>query len=313
MSIRPRRAALACLAWMAVAATAAAWLQRGTVRDGLSWLAVFFYLMQPPLLALVCLAAGFVAFRFRRRRLLIVAAALCVTSGVHWLTFNFRRGVPAAQPGEVPAARVVLWNATGQRFADTALRKTILGHDPDLIVLVEAYTNLASRHAAQAAGYAVAFSPGTPSLVLLVRGEVLESRGWISAGGARLLETRVKLRDRVLRAMCVDIPSNPFRSRRAALEDVAVAVRSARPGESTLILGDFNTPPDLILLEPLRQLAHCAWESAGTGYRCTWPSVFPLLAIDQVWVTPGLSPRRCEMFTSLHSDHRGVVADIAVE
>lgn len=298
---------------MTIAAAAGEWLQRLTVRDGISWLAVFFYLMQPALLALACLVAAFVAFRLRRRRLLIAAAAIAITSSVHWLTVNFRRHSPPAQTVAAPAARVVLWNVTGQRFADTALRRTILAHDPDLIVLVEAYTNLASRHAARTAGYTVAFSPGTPSLALLVRGEVLESRGWISAGGARLLESRVKLRDRVLRALCVDIPSNPLRSRRAAIEDVAAAVRSARPGESTLILGDFNTPPDSILFEPLRRLAACAWESAGTGYRCTWPSVFPVLAIDQVWVTPGLSPRRCEMFTSLHSDHRGVVAEIAID
>ena len=55
-----------------------------------------------------------------------------------------------------------------------------------------------------------------------------------------------------------------------------------------------------------------AFEEAGDGYAASWPSFAPLLTLDQIWVSATAGVRHCELGWSPISDHRPVVAEIAV-
>ncbi len=80
----------------------------------------------------------------------------------------------------------------------------------------------------------------------------------------------------------------------------------------TVVLGDFNTPADSAHYEPLRRTFVNAFEEAGQGYGASWPSFAPLLTLDQIWVSGPVEVLHCELGWSPVSDHRPVIAEIAI-
>ena len=80
----------------------------------------------------------------------------------------------------------------------------------------------------------------------------------------------------------------------------------------TVILGDFNTPADSAHFELLRRSHVNAFEEAGAGYAASWPGFAPLLTLDQIWVSAPARVQHCELGWTLISDHRPVVAEIAI-
>jgi len=130
---------------------------------------------------------------------------------------------------------------------------------------------------------------GDPRYLRCVRAEV------VTAGG------------HAIDVILVDIRSQPWLSRRPSLE--AIFEKACR-GRPTLVMGDFNTPAESMLLDKAtagRFLA--AHESPVRGFRETWPWGIPLLTLDQIWAGGGLVPvsHRKEI---RHSDHAYVEAVI---
>ena len=95
----------------------------------------------------------------------------------------------------------------------------------------------------------------------------------------------------------------------ARLSPKLTAFATPHFGENFLILGDFNTPRESALLDPLRANLTHAFESAGDGLAETWPAFLPVLSLDQIWSSPGLRAVWCEHGHSLRSEHRAVIAD----
>lgn len=112
--------------------------------------------------------------------------------------------------------------------------------------------------------------------------------------------------------MLVDFSPSPTRTRRVPFEKLYPLIE--KYADKRLILaGDFNTPADSVYFDPVRAKLKNAFETAGRGNADTWPSLLPVLAIDQVWLSPGLRAVACKNRSSIYSDHCMVVTDIVVE
>lgn len=84
--------------------------------------------------------------------------------------------------------------------------------------------------------------------------------------------------------------------------------RSAMP---TLLLGDLNASPDAPELQPLLSRLHDAWDSShGPGF--TYPADVPRARDDYVLVSPAFRVRDVHVIDTQASDHRPVVADLAL-
>jgi hypothetical protein len=79
-----------------------------------------------------------------------------------------------------------------------------------------------------------------------------------------------------------------------------------------LVGGDFNTPADSPLLGPLRRIFQVAFERAGWGYGYTCPCPRPWVRIDQILAGPEWAVSRCWVGPDLGSDHRPVLAEVAL-
>jgi endonuclease/exonuclease/phosphatase (EEP) superfamily protein YafD len=203
--------------------------------------------------------------------------------------------------------KVVFWNACRLNRGWEGVTAEIRSWDADVIAMVEA--GLGERDSLKAQwheacpGYKVSILGA--GIVLLTRGESGTATVHEFHQGSRARQIQTTVQGQKLNLVIVDIDANPFRSRDPALGQL-IEVVNPLATEPTLVLGDFNTPADSALLEPMRPRYSLAFDLAGQGYRATWPIPLPVLAIDQVWASNQIDVTSCKHLWTKASDHRPV-------
>ncbi|MGQ9649723.1 MAG: endonuclease/exonuclease/phosphatase family protein [Phycisphaerae bacterium] len=286
---------------------AVALLIRLTVRDRFVPASTIFY--ATPIVVLAGIAAlACVLFLVRRRRRmgwLSLAAAVACTAWWHCAT---RFASVTARDGT--GVRVLVWNTAGRALERPNAIEQIRRTNPDIIAMNEAGPATEERIAQYTAalpGYNV--STIYHGLILITRGELvkhgcgdLANRPWYKHTSVLIGGDRVNI-------IQPEIRSNPLYSRAQAMQALTRLARSMLD-EPTMIIGDFNTPSDSVLLRELRQDFVNAFEAAGNGHYATWPIPCPVLAIDQAWVSRHLQITGCELVWTWNSDHRPLIFDI---
>lgn len=282
---------------------------RLTVRDGIPVAANVFYVLPALMIAMLFGLAALVWWFNRRRGAALVCLGLSLLMTGAW-------GQTAAHFGgrcELPPTsfRVLLWN-TARGFAGwPRVAERLAAAEPDVIGLVEAGASGEDARAFWAARFPdhEAYLAGG-GVVILVRGHIVEHHTLKVAGNSRCAMVEAEVRGSRLRVLVLDAIVRPFSSRRELVQQVFELAR-AEPDIPTIVMGDFNTPVDSVWFEdPRSEYAH-AFESAGRGMLATWPVPLPVLAIDHIWVSRGLTVHCAEIGWSWISDHRPIIADLS--
>lgn len=207
---------------------------------------------------------------------------------------------------------MAFWNVSRGTFGYTHVAREIVEMDADVVTMVEAVKSATNTDFWEEScpGYR-AYRLGS-GMMLLVRGRIhgVEKVRAARVGRWRIadVETRGK---RFSVAVC-DVTSHPMLFRKPVFDALAKMFAS-RSGEPLILAGDFNTPPDSVHYVGIRQHANNAFESAGEGFRETWPVVFPVLTLDQVWGNHKIEWLRCRHLWTARSDHRPVVAEFEIK
>ena len=299
----PTLLSLACVAGVLI---------RFYIKDQVPIIAAYYYATPPPILAAIALSAG--GWWLVRRRWTSAISTLLLSTAccVWWTQTAWYRHPTTAAPGNAPhATRVMFWNTAKGALGWTNVATEIRNQSPDIVGLVEAghaTTQMAAFWATQLDGYE--FLVTDDGITLLAKGEITPvARGPLASRGT-YLRCEVLIDGDHLPVVIADFRGEPFRSRRPPMEALEQVVAPLR-GQPVLLMGDFNTPTDSVLLTPLRRDYRNAFETAGDGYAPTWPTIAPVLTIDQMWTGAGLETRRCTAGWSLASDHRWLLAEIA--
>jgi vancomycin resistance protein VanJ len=286
----------------------AALLIRLTVRDRLPLLSVLFYMTPLAVSAGLAGAAALIWLRRRCWRLAGLAGGLALLSAIWFhVSAGARHSVPPGPAGE----RIVFWNAGRGVMGWEGVTRTLQGFDADLIGLVEAGPS--SREMAQFwrdrfPAYQV--SGPERGMVLMARGAVIERKMGDLGGGGKYGHYEVHLAGRSLDVLLVDFRSDPFRSRREAFARL-IDLIDRLADRPVIVMGDFNTPVDSAFAAPLAERLTNAFDAGGNGYNVTWPVPVPVLSLDQVWASPQVGLKSCELPWTLRSDHRPVVVTLA--
>ncbi len=275
------------------------------VRDQLPGFSTLYYALPLPLLAVVTLALTCLERREWKRMLRWGLCTLLLGLGI--VTEDWR-GQP--DRSETQDLKVVFWNACRIHRGWDQVTAEVRSWDADVVALVEAGigTEETRQHWQQGCpGYKVSLLGA--GIVLLTRGESGISTVHEFRDGSRARQITTTVNGQTLQLVIVDIQANPFYSRQAPLAEL-VKVVTPLANETTLVLGDFNTPADSALLEPLRSQYTMAFDLAGQGYRATWPIPLPVLAIDQAWASPSVDVTSCRHLWTAASDHRPVALTV---
>jgi len=137
---------------------------------------------------------------------------------------------------------------------------------------------------------------------------------WREARG--LVDARVDVGGATVRVAVTHLQNRSGRERREqAAHIVGLLVPAAAGGgrrAPTIVLGDMNAGPDTAEIRTLTAVLVDAWAAAGDGPGYTFEARRPFARIDQVLVSPGVTPVAAEVVDTRASDHRPVVADLEV-
>jgi len=302
---------------------AALWLLAAVVRlvfrDITSWtiLDVAHYASPGPLLFGGALSIALLwGLRWRPERAIswcLLAAVVAQCSGSAPLQDMPGTRPVAPAPASSRTLRMLFWNTAHLKHGLDGVTRDIQAFDADIVALVEAgpaSERLRDLWRERFPGYNITLFGG--EMMLLVRdGYTTNVSARQLAGVSRLRTADVTVGDEQFHLMLVDIAGRPDIDRQPHLEQLAEEVRAANTNP-LIIAGDFNTPRDSFLFQPLEQFVRNAFDDVGHGYAPTWPTPIPVLTLDQVWGNRNIAFQSCRHDWSERSDHRPVVVEFAV-
>ncbi len=277
--------------------------------------ALFYALPLPVVAALLGALAGVFRLWMKRRRPALIALSLAAVALVWWLSCSLFLREGAAPPAGVKPVRVLFWNASRGSEGVEGAARAARASGADIAFVVE-YCDEDTPEVRAAwrsafAGYSATF-PGR-RMAIFSRGEVELGKVERLDNGSCAARARVSVSGRPVNVLLVDIFANPTQHRGPAFERLAELVRESPADEPILVLGDFNTPRNSVLLAPLRAELSNAFETAGRGLAATWPVPLPVHCLDQVWVGGDLRAASCRHVSTWRSDHRQVLCELWVE
>ena len=298
-------------------ATAVVWLigtgVRLTIRDAAPITAPVFYALPVPVLLVVGWIPMRVIWRTRRRRLALCAAIILVCQAFFWGEDAFRRQTDFRKD----SLRILFWNVARGSFGYDGIVERIGFESPDIVAVVEA------THDGQAVEFWESRLPdfsatclgGGMTLLTHKRNDRFVVSEIEKGQVPRQLRYRVvslRIDGRPLSVLIADIKSDPLHFRRPAFKHLA-EITGQRNDQPVILAGDLNTPVDSRHVDLLRDELANAFEVSGAGYRETWPVVFPVLSLDQLWANDHLRWHRCWTAASMHSDHRLMIAEFSIQ
>jgi len=109
------------------------------------------------------------------------------------------------------------------------------------------------------------------------------------------------------------VPAHLRDTARTRLEQAAMLLTLVEGARAPLLVaGDFNTPPRGRLYGRLARPLRDSFRASGRGLGSTFRADVPVLRIDYVWAGAGVTPLRCFVPGARVSDHRAVIADLAL-
>ncbi len=315
--------AVLAVGWMLVA------LVRLTLRDLSPWsqVSMLYYASPAPLLFLSALGlAGFAGMIGHRRGAVswgLLAVVLTHCAGSYPPAFQGKAmvAIPETQGGLEtseervlsPVRKLLYWNVSHLQRGLWDIAQEIKAYEPDVVALVEAgpateeYRAVWQKHFPD---YELTFLGGE-ILVLLKSGTAGQVVASALPHRSRLREIEISFGEEQFWLMVVDIYGPPRLSRKQQLIELAGKIAD-RKNAPLLVAGDFNTPRDSLLFQPVQQQAENAFDVAGTGYTATWPLPLPVLTIDQVWGNSQVRFHSCRAGWSNVSDHRPILVEFSL-
>ena len=106
---------------------------------------------------------------------------------------------------------------------------------------------------------------------------------------------------------------NRVKHRKQISRDLAAHRRTADGRNTGLSAATSICRPTIAHLNPLLSKLTDAFDHAGRGWGPTGTNTYPLFRVDQVWVSQAFHIESVRAQKTLHSDHRMVVCDLAIE
>lgn len=282
----------------------------------LTWGSQLPWVVLPALMLLVTVISG-------RPLLSAVNLAAALFALLFVAHFQINPGKP--DPGDSPVIRVATWNVHGFTRDDEALRERILAWNCDIVCIQESVSSVLDD---LLPGYEYVHDG---HMGVYVRGEIVShERVWIGKERPRYMLVVNAFTDagpvtvmtvHLPRYLRSPFPRDPEQLSRYVVE--AVEERGERIAEivshvpeagPVILAGDFNTPPGSRYWRLLNDHLTDVFDATGFGFGYTflWRWTYPLVRIDYIWVGGGAIPITSRIKEEHPSDHRPVIAEIAL-
>ncbi len=218
--------------------------------------------------------------------------------------------------------RVVSLNCAGGNYAAA---EEVKAQNPDIVFFQESCDKGQLQMLAKLFFGAEGSFVSGPDASIVARGKLVQLEAskyfndfvaaeWTDVNGRKLNVMSLRLLPPTMRIDLFDKSAwNDFANNRAARrkEVLAIAAELNRLNfRPDIIGGDFNTPPDVGVLEPITTRMSDTFAKVGVGYGATCVNPYPcLVRIDQIHCSKNVTPTRSRVVATQNSDHRMLVSD----
>jgi vancomycin resistance protein VanJ len=222
------------------------------------------------------------------------------------------------------AIRVLSLNCNG---GNTNAAAEVVAHDPDLVLLQESPRRPFVESLARSLFGDDVGVLWSAEASILARGAIEESPP-PATDRTRVVRARVRLRSGI-ELEAINVRLSPFavrldlwrpdcwreqaatrRMHRKQLRPALDHIESLPARVPVLCAGDFNEPARGLPYDLFPKRLRDAFREAGCGWGNTILNDFPVLRIDQVWVSEPFRVQSVRTVRTVHSDHRMVVCDL---
>lgn len=264
---------------------------------------------------------------FTHRRALALASAALVACHIAWIWPDLQpprsnSDLAAAAAEDVDSIRIYYANVHARNRQWDAILAEIHSYDPDVIVLAEMqhwwWLEMIQRRP-----FAADYSYGT-DLDRRNAGDIgvfsripVRRFGQIQSGGRYVLALDLALGDQSLRLFALHSPRPTPDSRDNYYEFWKLIGRVVTEEQGpVVVIGDFNATQYSRIYQQLKAGGlRSAHEDRGRGLANTWPQknfLFPLIRIDQVFLSPAVECVAVRESDAPGSDHRSLIVDLVV-
>ncbi len=283
-----------------------------TIKDVFFITGVFFYAFPLPLLIFGFILLGIAYLNRPRYAYTIFTTTLILTLICFKANYRNYESTDIA----IPTKTILYWNVAKQKDNNWDVLEGVLKlHNIDIIILLEAKelsieksTNLKNI----LPNYQTLYLRG--NMFIAVKGQI-EHLEYI---GENTMNTKNDFRINLIeyqidstkyRLAAIDIYGNPLISRKSALDDI---INYSTENKVDFIIGDFNTPYESVYFNRYKD-DYFTFRDYQSGFTFTWPSILPLLELDQVWSLKKHHAIKMEKYFHDNSDHAILISNFTSE
>ena len=256
------------------------------IKERTFWSSLYFYAFPLPVIILVILAISIILTRRWRRYNLIIATVLLVI----WLSRSFKIHIP--DNIKETDLEVVFWNASRENTFESVINES--GDIPDVMVLVEFRKKNIEELKKRYPEYY--FYKSERELLVFSKTPI----DTIIENTSNYNTTVINFKTVGVNFYAVDATGSTDVPKEWGLTYIN---KSIKEKNTTIVLGDFNTPYESIHLKQLKKDFNQAFNNKGNGFRETWFYNIPLLSLDHIWVSKDLEILKTEKLYTTKSDH----------
>ncbi|MFP4250465.1 MAG: endonuclease/exonuclease/phosphatase family protein [Armatimonadota bacterium] len=317
-----RRRIAGALALVAAAIPFAIWIVMQT--PGEDWW-VGAALVYAPKLQWIAVPVVGLALALSARSCGLVTANVAAAAFAIFVLAGYQLNTPPTIPEDRPVIRLATWNVYGWTSERELVQERILSWDADIVCIQESARNVFDD---LLPGYE---STKAGDLRVFVRGRIIDAGSPSPAAGVvpRLQIVEVETDAGEFTVINAHIPRGESvrrtpRRPQSLLRYLETGVRLREPQfdqlvaelpEGPVILaGDLNITSASRYYEQISAHLTDSFAEVGRGFGNTfvWRQRLPAFRIDYVWTGGGVTPLRCETRPHLPSDHRPLVAELAL-
>ncbi|CDF80525.1 endonuclease/exonuclease/phosphatase [Formosa agariphila KMM 3901] len=254
-----------------------------------------------PLILIVAFGYLTCLLLYKHKTLATVLLCINLLLSAYWYNnYYFKTEAPSAQ--ELLKTHAILyWNiARPKHLPLDLLFRNMKTYKPELVVLVEAKDILEGdllKFKKQFPSYVIKQLEG--EMIIAVKGEIntIDYKDISASSKYNFVSTTIH--NHRITILITDLLANPSESKKYDLNKVREIAESQN---IDFVIGDFNTPYESFYFKQFNTNFE-SFHKYNNGITATWPTVLPLLEIDQFWLNRRWEPLKLNKHFLINSDH----------
>ncbi|WP_299777422.1 endonuclease/exonuclease/phosphatase family protein [uncultured Formosa sp.] len=241
-------------------------------------------------------------FLYKHKALLISILAINCLLGVYWYNnYHYKTDDITVNTASINTKSILFWNISRPKNLPLEdISKKIKAYRPEILAFVEA-KNISeddlSAFKKQHPLYNIQQLEG--EMMIAVKGEINTVVYKKISRGSKNNFVTVTINNTQFKILINDLFANPALSKKAEFESIKSLVKSEN---IDFIVGDFNTPYESLFFKTFKSNFE-SFHKYNNGFTATWPSLFPILEIDHIWISKTWQPIILHKEFNNNSDH----------